>query len=340
VAEAASALLASDVTLSVRSVAPFTEYGGAARSVFARTLDGALDVAIEPEPALSSALLGRLLNRPVPLTDPRAPLEPRIEGALAALVVEVARRSGSHLLRAGRAGKFGPSGLRLEVAVRLDGLSYGVTLWLSPRTAPPRDDQRDLRALGHLPLTLSVVAAISLGTRGDIVALSRGDIWMPGTWFSDDVHGPDGPSGAESSSPFRRATARVALSPADGERGVWAHFEGEMFVLRGGVVALDADAADDAPKQGGESMNDRDDTLREIALDAPVVVRVEVASVTLAASEWARLAPGDILATGVKLDQPVVLRIAGREVARGELVDVDGELGVHVRELVDPGAKP
>jgi flagellar motor switch/type III secretory pathway protein FliN len=34
----------------------------------------------------------------------------------------------------------------------------------------------------------------------------------------------------------------------------------------------------------------------------------------------------------------VLLRVAGRVVARGELVDVDGEVGVRVRELF--GSKP
>ena len=70
------------------------------------------------------------------------------------------------------------------------------------------------------------------------------------------------------------------------------------------------------------------------------MVRVEVASVTLTAREWAKLGPGDVIETGVPLAEPVVLRVGGREVARGELVSVDGELGVRIREIVDPGRSP
>jgi flagellar motor switch/type III secretory pathway protein FliN len=81
-------------------------------------------------------------------------------------------------------------------------------------------------------------------------------------------------------------------------------------------------------------MGDTDDTLREIALEADVVVRVEVGSVTLTAREWAELGPGDVIETGVRLTEPVVLRVAGREVARGELVNVDGELGVKISEIL------
>ena len=76
----------------------------------------------------------------------------------------------------------------------------------------------------------------------------------------------------------------------------------------------------------------------EVVLDAPLVVRVELGAVSMTASDWARLKPGDVIETGRRVAEPVLLRIAGRVVARGELCDVDGEVGVRVRELV--GVKP
>jgi flagellar motor switch/type III secretory pathway protein FliN len=69
-------------------------------------------------------------------------------------------------------------------------------------------------------------------------------------------------------------------------------------------------------------------------LESPVVVRVEVGAVTLSAREWAELGPGDVIETGRRIADPVVLRVAGREVARGELVNLEGELGVRIREVV------
>ena len=77
-----------------------------------------------------------------------------------------------------------------------------------------------------------------------------------------------------------------------------------------------------------------DDTLTDAVLEAPVVVRVELGQVSMPASDWAKLRPGDVIETGQRIAEPVVLRIAGRAVARGELVDVDGELGVRIQELV------
>jgi flagellar motor switch/type III secretory pathway protein FliN len=65
-----------------------------------------------------------------------------------------------------------------------------------------------------------------------------------------------------------------------------------------------------------------------------------VGSVTLTAREWAALSPGDVVETGLRIAGPVVLRVAGQEVGRGELVSVDGELGVRIRHLTGRNAAP
>jgi flagellar motor switch/type III secretory pathway protein FliN len=57
-------------------------------------------------------------------------------------------------------------------------------------------------------------------------------------------------------------------------------------------------------------------------------------AVSLTAREWAELGAGDVIETGRRIAEPVILRVAGREVARGELVNLEGELGVRIRELV------
>src|SRR5262249_58478941 len=74
----------------------------------------------------------------------------------------------------------------------------------------------------------------------------------------------------------------------------------------------------------------------EVVLDAPLVVRVEMGSVTMTMREWASLGAGDIIGLGRRVGEPVVLRAAGLVIARGELVDIEGELGVRIRERVQP----
>ena len=75
------------------------------------------------------------------------------------------------------------------------------------------------------------------------------------------------------------------------------------------------------------------ETLTDVLLETPVVVRVELGAVSMSAREWARLGTGDVIETAQRIAEPVVLRIAGREVGRGELVNVDGQVGVRIQKL-------
>jgi flagellar motor switch/type III secretory pathway protein FliN len=100
---------------------------------------------------------------------------------------------------------------------------------------------------------------------------------------------------------------------------------GEIVLVGEKTILLDAENAMQSPNEGETATSD-------VVLDAPLVVRVEVGAVTLSAAEWASIAPGDIIAVGRRVNEPVILRIAGAEVARGELVDIEGELGVRIRE--------
>jgi flagellar motor switch/type III secretory pathway protein FliN len=91
------------------------------------------------------------------------------------------------------------------------------------------------------------------------------------------------------------------------------------------TILLDAETTMPTPHQDQTATS-------EVVLEAPMVVRVEVGAVTLSASEWALLGTGDVIALGRRVSDPVLLRIGGSEVARGELVDIEGELGVRIRE--------
>jgi flagellar motor switch/type III secretory pathway protein FliN len=67
--------------------------------------------------------------------------------------------------------------------------------------------------------------------------------------------------------------------------------------------------------------------------DAPVDLRVELARVALTLAELGELRPGEVIVTGRPLGAEVVLRAGERAVAMGELVDVEGELGVRILRL-------
>ncbi len=71
----------------------------------------------------------------------------------------------------------------------------------------------------------------------------------------------------------------------------------------------------------------------ELVGDAPIELRVELARVSVPLEDLAQLKPGEVIATGRALGAEVVLRAGERVIATGELVDVDGELGVRVLRL-------
>jgi type III secretion protein Q len=60
-----------------------------------------------------------------------------------------------------------------------------------------------------------------------------------------------------------------------------------------------------------------------------------VARFRLSLGELSALAPGQVLDTGQPVGQHAVLRAAGRPVAEGELVEVEGAIGLRIRTLGD-----
>lgn len=69
--------------------------------------------------------------------------------------------------------------------------------------------------------------------------------------------------------------------------------------------------------------------------ELPVQLTCEIGRLTLPAREILELRPGAVLPVGRPLAGPVDVTAGGRVIARGELVDVEGEIGVRITELAD-----
>jgi type III secretion system YscQ/HrcQ family protein len=67
--------------------------------------------------------------------------------------------------------------------------------------------------------------------------------------------------------------------------------------------------------------------------DIPVTLVVELGRVNLTLSRLADLKPGDVVELGRHSREPVELTSNGKLVARGELVQIDTELGVRVTNV-------
>ncbi|MEO7091680.1 MAG: FliM/FliN family flagellar motor switch protein, partial [Polyangiales bacterium] len=72
--------------------------------------------------------------------------------------------------------------------------------------------------------------------------------------------------------------------------------------------------------------------IADVLADLPLEVRVEAGSVTLPARAWAAMGNGDVVVLDRRVGESVTLRVGGKIVGRGELVDVDGQLGVRLIE--------
>ena len=70
-----------------------------------------------------------------------------------------------------------------------------------------------------------------------------------------------------------------------------------------------------------------------IASDAPIELCLELARFTLPLGEISALRAGEVLCTGKAIGERVTLRAAGQPFAYGELVEVEGEVGVRITEL-------
>ncbi|MFN0124520.1 MAG: FliM/FliN family flagellar motor switch protein [Blastocatellia bacterium] len=95
---------------------------------------------------------------------------------------------------------------------------------------------------------------------------------------------------------------------------------------------------DHAPDPANDMHEDEaaDDTLRDLgqALDGLLLtVRVELGGRRIRLDELARLRQGQLLELGCQATDPVDLVVEGRRIARGELIEYDGHLGVRVMEL-------
>lgn len=72
----------------------------------------------------------------------------------------------------------------------------------------------------------------------------------------------------------------------------------------------------------------------DLARDAPIEVALEIARFQVRLDELERVRPGDVLVTGRRVGEAVTLRAANQAFAEGELVDVEGELGVRITRIL------
>lgn len=345
VAAALAELTGEEVSIALRRARPLDASRAAADGVgvaFSPADEPGLRRAaiVDVEPALAANLVARALRQRAPkVTDASRAPGPEVAGALAAVLHSALRRAHASVpLRVVAAGP--APALARDLAAIHDRVA---TAWLTVVVGPDAFDARvsvpivelpastrrspamldALVAMGDAPLALPLVAAACLAGRATLAALRAGDAFLLPSFPLDAASGA--------------LIGPVALVAAGAERGIAGELgEGSRLVLRSD--RLEHHPWDHDPiAPSGDAMTGEPNPTLEVLEDAPVVVRVELGALEMTARDWAALGPGDVVALGRKLGDPAILRVGGVEVARGELVQVDGEYGVRI--LGRPGGK-
>ncbi len=338
--EAFRGVLGVPVDVIVRRVKPWAAAGDFGEGLGLLFANGDLAPAderilLQVEQALAADLVGRALQRPAAsviaerVSDPARRAAP-LAGAFGAVVMAAARRAGAErgdgalrLVSAGEAGALAAStgwpeperavavGLTVIAGdnaysaraafVRSSAHASASLVWRRPA----------LVALGDARLVLRIVACSVEASAVDVAALRHGDVLVPGTM------------------PIQRSrvgswTGPVFLAASGSDVTVRAELaEGDRLVLRAGP----AESAEESMAE-----HEASGALVEALGEIPVVVRVEIGRAEMRAREWAAIGDGDVIPLGQPVGHAVVLRVGSQVVARGELVDVDGEVGVRVLE--------
>jgi type III secretion protein Q len=280
-------------------------------------------IAIELEPGASLAVIDRVLGG-----DGHAPPGPVLlsaveQGALAFVGARAAEGTGFALLdvattREGLAAWLGEDACAWwSLEVGLGARASRARLWV-----PRRSLERAAPKVARLPQTIGdvgVALRIRVGRARlfarEVATLSPGDVVLADELLAERAS--EGPRWSEARLAGKGGAVVVTLARARGGWRVQA-VEGARYARTAQVE----DAMSDA-----ETV--RTDELSEIA-EVPVELAIELGRIELRVRELAALVPGRVISARIPVGREVELRAGDRVVASGELVDIEGELGVRI----------
>jgi flagellar motor switch/type III secretory pathway protein FliN len=223
-----------------------------------------------------------------------------------------------------------PIGIGLApLALRLDGAFGGGPLWLDlpPGASGPHDRRRYWQArVADLPVSARVALATTELRLSDLLGLACGDALV-----------------------FAGVAASAYLAnggdePWDGRLVVGAYEAALRIDSRGALELAGEFQLTGTPsarpvaitREGAMDVSGPTEKASAVLGAAPIEVVAELARITLRGDEVLGLAPGVVLTVAASRRRAIVLRVGDEIWAEGELVDVDGELGVRVTRMLRP----
>jgi type III secretion system YscQ/HrcQ family protein len=333
--EDARRALGGEVTLTLTEIyaLPSRELLSSVRGAAVKlTLPGGRWALIVVDAQLAPRLARRALGIDEPELGAPRPLTVAEEGALEFLVAALV---GPHAQVAGVVGEAGVAALllpprepvrdsdgwlavaqaQIESPVGGGGARLVVPDTLRLAVEPLRPVAPLLARAGSLAdaqVALRLEVGRTAVARADLAGLAAGDVVLFERFGVRDARG--GP-----------VTLRL------GRGGFAARLDGDaLTVLEGFRLNPGATTMESDPTQKNDAAS-ADQLLREL----PVEVVCELGRVTMSGRELLELRPGAVIPAGRPLAGPVDLTVGGRVVARGELVDVEGEIGVRIVQLCE-----
>lgn len=289
-----------------------------------------LCMVVVPESDLALLCVARLLGQKFELGLPNSAMDPALLGAVGALALDLARQcSGLEVPKLRVQFEVVCRGMVRTATIAVGARSYCLQLWAAllpgERAVLPLGPQvaHSIELLGAVEVRIPWVVAVCWVPAAELQLLAPMDVWLSGSaWFSAErgfaEQPPLVPEDLDQISGCLAAPGAAWGWPVSGAR--------QQLTL-GTVAQL-------IPAKFGEGvesvMSERRPQLQEVLGEAAVVVRVELGAVEMSASQWAQLRPGDIVQTGRRVGKGVQLRAGGQLIAEGQLVQVDGEIGVRI----------
>ncbi len=169
-----------------------------------------------------------------------------------------------------------------------------------------------------LPVRASLRVGRALLSSRACAALAPGDVIVPDELSLDPRIARSG----RAELVIARSARRYELTLAD---GAWR-------VVR--ALGSPAPRAPSRPRRRKDApMQPSDTDTRESLSDVEIELSIELARLEMPVAEVAALAPGVVVTTGRLVGERVAIRAGDRVIAWGEVVDVEGEVGVRVTEI-------
>lgn len=86
------------------------------------------------------------------------------------------------------------------------------------------------------------------------------------------------------------------------------------------------------PRRGGPPREPQEDLT--ILMDVPFVIEAEMGRTARTVREILKMAQGSVIELDKDSGEPVDLMVNGQVIARGEVVEIDGNYGVRITEIV------